>query len=62
MKNGRRIWIGHEGEIFAIVLSVCNPVSKVIVIGDGGSGKTSLAQRYCAGIFSSEYKKVSFQE
>ncbi|KAL7642135.1 UNVERIFIED_CONTAM: hypothetical protein RMT77_006695 [Armadillidium vulgare] len=31
---------------------------KVIIVGNGAVGKSSLIQRYCKGIFTSEYKKT----
>ena len=31
---------------------------KFIIIGDSGVGKSSLIQKYCKGIFTSEYKKT----
>uniref|UniRef100_A0A2R5LJC2 Putative gtp-binding protein n=1 Tax=Ornithodoros turicata TaxID=34597 RepID=A0A2R5LJC2_9ACAR len=31
---------------------------KVVVVGNGGVGKSSLIQRYCKGVFTAEYKKT----
>ena len=31
---------------------------KVVVVGDGGVGKSSLIRRYCRGVFTSQYKKT----
>lgn len=31
---------------------------KVVVVGNGGVGKSSMIQRYCKGVFTSEYKKT----
>lgn len=31
---------------------------KVIVVGNGGVGKTSMVQRYCKGIYTKDYKKT----
>ena len=31
---------------------------KVVVVGDGAVGKSSLIQRYCKGSFTSDYKKT----
>lgn len=31
---------------------------KVVVVGNGAVGKSSLIQRYCKGIFTTEYKKT----
>jgi GTPase SAR1 family protein len=31
---------------------------KVVVVGNGAVGKSSLIQRYCRGEFTSEYKKT----
>ena len=31
---------------------------KVLVVGNGGVGKSSLIQRYCKGSFTSGYKKT----
>ena len=31
---------------------------KVVVVGDGGVGKSSLIRRYCTGVFTSQYKKT----
>ena len=29
---------------------------KVVIVGDGGVGKSSLIRRYCRGVFTSTYK------
>ena len=31
---------------------------KVVVVGNGAVGKSSLIQRYCKGVFTSDYKKT----
>ena len=31
---------------------------KVVIVGDGGVGKSSLIRRYCQGVFTSSYKKT----
>ena len=31
---------------------------KVVVVGNGAVGKSSLIQRYCKGVFTHEYKKT----
>jgi len=31
---------------------------KVVIVGNGNVGKSSLIQRYCRGIFTSSYKKT----
>ena len=31
---------------------------KVLVVGNGAVGKSSMIQRYCKGIFTHEYKKT----
>ncbi len=31
---------------------------KVLVVGNGGVGKTSMIRRFCKGIFTDEYKKT----
>ncbi|KAG5675925.1 hypothetical protein PVAND_005782 [Polypedilum vanderplanki] len=31
---------------------------KVIIVGNGGVGKSSMIQRYCKGVFTKEYKKT----
>ena len=31
---------------------------KIIVVGNGGVGKTSLIRKYCKGQFTDEYKKT----
>lgn len=31
---------------------------KLVIIGNGGVGKSSLIQRYCKGIFTKDYKKT----
>ncbi len=31
---------------------------KVVVVGNGGVGKSSLIQRYCKGSFTKDYKKT----
>ena len=40
-------------------------ISKVVIVGNGAVGKSSLIQRYCKGIFTKDYKKtigVDFME
>ncbi|EEH60279.1 uncharacterized protein MICPUCDRAFT_8379, partial [Micromonas pusilla CCMP1545] len=31
---------------------------KVVVVGNGGVGKTSMIRRYCRGVFTEDYKKT----
>lgn len=31
---------------------------KVLVVGNGGVGKTSMIRRFCKGMFTDEYKKT----
>ena len=31
---------------------------KIVVVGNGAVGKSSMIQRYCKGYFSKEYKKT----
>lgn len=31
---------------------------KVIVVGNGGVGKSSMASRYCKGVYTTTYKKT----
>lgn len=31
---------------------------KVVVVGNGAVGKSSMIQRYCKGVFTKEYKKT----
>ena len=31
---------------------------QVVIVGNGAVGKSSLIQKYCKGIFTSEYKKT----
>ena len=31
---------------------------KVLIVGNGAVGKSSMIQRYCKGIFTHEYKKT----
>lgn len=31
---------------------------KVVVVGNGNVGKSSMIQRYCKGIFTKDYKKT----
>lgn len=31
---------------------------KVLVVGNGAVGKSSMIQRYCKGVFTKEYKKT----
>ena len=31
---------------------------EVVIVGDGGVGKSSLIRRYCQGVFTSSYKKT----
>ena len=33
-------------------------VSQVVIVGDGGVGKSSLIRRFCQGVFTSAYKKT----
>ncbi len=34
------------------------PVAQVLVVGNGGVGKTSMIRRFCKGMFTDEYKKT----
>ncbi len=31
---------------------------KVVVVGNGGVGKSSMIQRFCKGVFTKDYKKT----
>lgn len=31
---------------------------KVVIVGNGGVGKSSMIQRFCKGIFTKDYKKT----
>ena len=31
---------------------------KVVVVGNGAVGKSSMIQRYCKGVFTKDYKKT----
>jgi len=31
---------------------------KVVVVGNGAVGKSSMIQRFCKGVFTSDYKKT----
>lgn len=31
---------------------------KVVVVGNGGVGKSSMIQRYCKGVYTKDYKKT----
>ena len=31
---------------------------KVVIVGNGGVGKSSMIQRYCKGIYTRDYKKT----
>lgn len=31
---------------------------KVVIVGNGAVGKSSMIQRYCKGMYTSEYKKT----
>lgn len=31
---------------------------KVVIVGNGGVGKSSMIQRYCKGIYTKDYKKT----
>ncbi|EAA05694.4 AGAP011565-PA, partial [Anopheles gambiae str. PEST] len=45
----------HTGNMLEEELEIA---LKVIVVGNGGVGKTSMVQRYCKGIYTKDYKKT----
>lgn len=35
-----------------------NFILQVVIVGNGGVGKSSMIQRYCKGIYTKDYKKT----
>ena len=35
-----------------------SPIPQVVIVGNGAVGKSSMIQKYCKGIFTTEYKKT----
>ena len=35
-----------------------NPTVKVLVVGNGGVGKSTMTARYCKGVYTTTYKKT----
>lgn len=33
-------------------------IKQVVIVGNGGVGKSSMIQRYCKGIYTKDYKKT----
>ena len=47
--------------LFFVFLPIANPAShtvKIIVVGNGRVGKTSMTTRYCTGEYTEVYKKT----
>lgn len=37
---------------------MCTGEAKVVIVGNGGVGKTSMIRQYCKGCFPEDYKKT----
>lgn len=49
----------NQPDFFATMLEEDMEVAiKVVVVGNGAVGKSSMIQRYCKGIFTKDYKKT----
>lgn len=33
-------------------------LAQIVIVGNGGVGKSSMIQRYCKGVYTNEYKKT----
>lgn len=52
-------WNGGKRSDIATMLEEDMEVAiKVVVVGNGAVGKSSMIQRYCKGIFTKDYKKT----
>ena len=47
----KSVWLEMQEEELEVAI-------KVVVVGNGAVGKSSLIQRFCRGEFTSEYKKT----
>lgn len=53
------IWQNQPDFYFATMLEEDMEVAiKVVVVGNGAVGKSSMIQRYCKGVFTKDYKKT----
>lgn len=59
IKTARPEWKRQTKPDFATMLEEDMEVAiKVVVVGNGAVGKSSMIQRYCKGIFTKDYKKT----
>lgn len=47
-----------SGDIATMLEEDMEVAIKVVVVGNGAVGKSSMIQRYCKGIFTKDYKKT----
>lgn len=40
------------------LMNILNMLNQVVIVGNGGVGKSSMIQRYCKGIYTKDYKKT----
>lgn len=57
--QAERIWRNRPDFDLATMLEEDMEVAiKVVVVGNGAVGKSSMIQRYCKGVFTKDYKKT----
>lgn len=48
----------NQPDVTAMLEEDMEVAIKVVVVGNGAVGKSSMIQRYCKGIFTKDYKKT----
>jgi GTP-binding protein EngB required for normal cell division len=45
-------------DVITFYYILLSAVIQVVIVGNGGVGKSSMIQRYCKGIYTKDYKKT----
>ena len=58
IKMVTQLWYGCKLCVSTVMEEDFEIAIKVVIVGNGAVGKSSMIQRYCKGIFTKDYKKT----